>query len=461
MSSDLLRFPRYLRSPGDDGYRTPTIEDAERTLAVLGVDAPRQGNNAREVHTSALEAALQKVTSRATDQAAGNKELSHCEDRDRVELTRKVTDASASKLSWKKRIRHVTWAYFTLTMATGGLANVLYEVPYRFRGLDTIGTVIFLINIALYLFIWGLLLARFYYYPYTFKASFLHPTESLFVPACVVSFGTILINISQYGPGNTGPWLMEAVGILFWIDAGLAVIFSAGIYLVLWSTQTFTIAQMTPIWIFPAYPMLIIGPHAGILSAKLEQARCLRIIIGGTTIQGVGFLVSLMVYSAFIYRLMTQKLPKENIRPGMFVSVGPSGFTVAGIVNMAASAKRSFPSDFMGNGELAADVLRVVVDFAALWLWGNLLFHNCQCSPLVCDWTGPNGLFNDVVLICVSKYRPNYCDVRHRKGLLLQGDQYCWLRGNPPSDTHVLLCLFYDDSSDPHTSDFMAAEGRR
>ena len=118
--------------------------------------------------------------------------------------------------------------------------------------------------------------------------------------------------------------------------------------------------------------MLIIGPHAGILSAKLEQSRSLRIIIGGTTIQGVGFLVSLMVYSAFIYRLMTQKLPKEHARPGMFVSVGPSGFTVAGLVNMASEAKRSFPPDFMGNGELAADVVRVMVDFAALWLWGYI-----------------------------------------------------------------------------------------
>lgn len=127
---------------------------------------------------------------------------------------------------------------------------------------------------------------------------------------------------------------------------------------------------MTPIWIFPAYPMLIIGPHAGILSAKLEPSRALLIIIGGTTIQGVGFLVSLMVYSAFIYRLMSQKLPKENVRPGMFVSVGPSAFTVAGIVNMAAEAKRAFPADFMGNGHLAADVIRVVINFAALWLWG-------------------------------------------------------------------------------------------
>lgn len=137
-----------------------------------------------------------------------------------------------------------------------------------------------------------------------------------------------------------------------------------------WSTQTFTIAQMTPIWIFPAYPMLIIGPHAGILSEKLEPSRSLLIIVGGTTIQGVGFLVSLMVYSAFIYRLMSQKLPKESMRPGMFVSVGPSAFTVAGIVNMAAHAKRSFPDSFMGNGAMAADIVRVVANFAALWLWG-------------------------------------------------------------------------------------------
>lgn len=107
-------------------------------------------------------------------------------------------------------------------------------VPFRFRGLETIGIIVFLFNIALYLVVWALLLARFYIYPYTFRASFLHPTESLFVPASVVSFGTILINISQFGPGHTGQWLANAVGILFWIDAALAVVFSAGIYLLLY-----------------------------------------------------------------------------------------------------------------------------------------------------------------------------------------------------------------------------------
>ena len=42
---------------------------------------------------------------------------------------------------------------------------------------------------------------------------------------------------------------------------------------------------MTPVWIFPAYPMLIIGPHAGVLSETLDPGRSLAVIIGGFTIQ--------------------------------------------------------------------------------------------------------------------------------------------------------------------------------
>jgi len=138
-----------------------------------------------------------------------------------------------------------------------------------------------------------------------------------------------------------------------------------------WSTQYFSVATMTPIWIFPAYPLLIIGPHAGNLSARVQSpSRALDIIIGGFTVQGTGFLVSLTVYSAFVYRLMTQKLPKVAIRPGMFVSVGPSAFTVSGVISMAASAKKAIPADFMGNGELTAQIIMVCANWMSLWLWG-------------------------------------------------------------------------------------------
>lgn len=74
---------------------------------------------------------------------------------------------------------------------------------------------------------------RFHYHPDTLRTSFLHPTERLFFPSAVVSFGTILINISQYGVNMTGTWLNSAVLILFWLDAAMAFLASSGVYLLM------------------------------------------------------------------------------------------------------------------------------------------------------------------------------------------------------------------------------------
>lgn len=93
-------------------------------------------------------------------------------------------------------------------------------------------------------------------------------------------------------------------------------------------------------------------------------------VLGGLTCQGVGFLISLTMYSAFIYRLMTQKLPQEAIRPGMFVSVGPSGFTCDAVVSLSIAAATALPVDFMGNQEFAVVVVRVLGSCIALCVWG-------------------------------------------------------------------------------------------
>lgn len=224
-----------------------------------------------------------------------------------------------------------------------------------------------------------MLLTRFISYPSTFRASLVHPTESLFVPAFLVSFGTICITIVEYGANNTGQWLTEAVLVLFWVNVCLVMVLSITIYMILWSSLTFTIAQMTPIWIFPAYPLLIIGPHAANLSAKLSNPEnALQVIVGGFTVQGIGFLVSLTIYSAFVYRLMTQKLPADPSRPGMFVSVGPAAFTCSGTIGMAQSLRwamvgKDDPASkvFMDvPAEFAANVLRLVGNWMGLWLWG-------------------------------------------------------------------------------------------
>ncbi|KAI5360657.1 Putative transporter protein SLAC1/Mae1/ Ssu1/TehA [Septoria linicola] len=283
------------------------------------------------------------------------------------------------ELHFKQRIKHFTWTWFTMTMATGGIANVLYQVPYRFPGLYAIGCFFFLFNIVLFLFNVVMISLRFYHHPSTFTHSLLHPTESLFIPASIISIGTILLNVSQYGLSQqkvAGEWLLGTMLVLFWIYCGLAVCFSSGIYLIMWSTQTFTVAQMTPVWIFPCYPLLVIGPHAAALANHLSvmsrPGSALTVIVGGFVFQGIGFLLSLMIYAAFIYRLMTQKLPTENLRPGMFVSVGPSGFTISGIVSLGNILPDVVDENFLlqGNGKLAGQVSQIASVWFGLWLWG-------------------------------------------------------------------------------------------
>lgn len=136
-----------------------------------------------------------------------------------------------------------------------------------------------------------------------------------------------------------------------------------------WSSLQFAISSMTPVWIFPAYPLLVIGSFAGVLSSKTEGGSALAIIVGGFMFQGIGFMMSLTVYSALLYRLMTHSLPTESLG-ALFIAVGPSAFTVAGVISMGEDIPRVIPDNFMGVGKLAGTITMVVANWVGIWLWG-------------------------------------------------------------------------------------------
>lgn len=94
---------------------------------------------------------------------------------------------------------------------------------------------------------------------------------------------------------------------------------------------------MTPVWVFPAYPLLLTASFgANLISGAIKLGMVtsidtIAIALTAITVQGTGFLIGFMICATFIYRLMTQKLPRNPQRPGIFISIGPSGFTAAGI----------------------------------------------------------------------------------------------------------------------------------
>lgn len=113
-----------MRTPGEEGYRTPTVEDAERDLSTDAGDLiyPPTPQALRHVHTSALES-LQGPSPRMSTGRVKRK--GGAEDAGSLGET-DTEEPVVADLGWRQRIRHFTWAFFTLTMATGGIANVLY-----------------------------------------------------------------------------------------------------------------------------------------------------------------------------------------------------------------------------------------------------------------------------------------------------------------------------------------------
>jgi hypothetical protein len=116
-------IPRHLRQPGEEGYRTPVVEDPEHPAH------PRQRNvqAARSAPGRAFNhfalGALQTSFDSSSKQAAHNSEKNH--ESDRCYLP----EGFPERLNWRQRIKHVTWAYFTLTMATGG--NSTFSISSR------------------------------------------------------------------------------------------------------------------------------------------------------------------------------------------------------------------------------------------------------------------------------------------------------------------------------------------
>ena len=93
-------------SPGQDGYRTPTIEDHEGQHGDL---TSPNGEHRPAHHHHHL--------------SISGSHLAH-----------NIID----HLHWKERIRHFTWTFFAMTMATGGIANVLYAGKLGLKGVGNL-----------------------------------------------------------------------------------------------------------------------------------------------------------------------------------------------------------------------------------------------------------------------------------------------------------------------------------
>jgi C4-dicarboxylate transporter/malic acid transport protein len=275
--------------------------------------------------------------------------------------------------------------WFSATMSTGALAVVLGKTPNKFPGLTTIGEIVFIFDLILFVVFTGLMTTRFVLVPRKMTASLHHPVEGLFHGTFWVSVALILNCAHVYGHAKTGDWLTKALEICFWIYCACAFSVSIAQYSMFFRLERLQVTSAVPAWIFPIYPLLVVGTLAGTILPSQPDSASWKIFIGGVLFQGVAWLVSFLMYGIYMQRLMTSNLPSATVRPGMYVSVGPAGmllqkhcnlsyswfagYTAASMFSLAKQAPRLIPPNYFTDTAVPdGEIVRLIGIMAGLFV---------------------------------------------------------------------------------------------
>lgn len=280
------------------------------------------------------------------------------------------------RVDFRQRLRHFTWAWYTLTMSTGGLALLISSQVYRFQGLDEIGFVVFVFNLFLFAVVCSLMAARFVLHG-GFVRSLSHDREGLFFPTFWLSLATMISGLERYLGEDPAPAFTTTLEVLFWVYCACTFAVAVLQYSFLFSSVTYRLQTMMPSWILPAFPIMLSGTIASVISERQPGRSAIPIVAAGTTFQGLGFCISFMMYSHYIGRLMESGLPNREHRPGMFICVGPPAFTALALIGMAKALPIEF--EILGIEKPAADncVIEILATAAGAFLWALSFWFFC------------------------------------------------------------------------------------
>ncbi|PWY82159.1 hypothetical protein BO70DRAFT_352765 [Aspergillus heteromorphus CBS 117.55] len=243
--------------------------------------------------------------------------------------------------------------------------------PYQFQGISVIGKIIFLLNIITYLCIWASLILRFCRFRRAFINTLNDPEESYMIPAAALGFAVIILGIEAYGVPACGEWLLRTQLVLFWIFIALAICIAVGLNWHMYRTRMATRQPFALVRLLPSFPAMLGGTTAALLTPAQPPHLAIPMLIGGTALQGFGFMMSIFILAEFLYGLHHHGLPPMRRRPHLFIAAGPPAFTALALMGMADVATEKLPAHFipLAAHVNTADVLLVIAVFISIFFW--------------------------------------------------------------------------------------------
>ncbi|KAL6922277.1 hypothetical protein FSST1_006303 [Fusarium sambucinum] len=260
-----------------------------------------------------------------------------------------------------------SWGNFTCTQSTGGVALMLSKTPYQFHGLQTIGVVVFILNLVLFILFISAMIYRFMRKPSSFRESITKPPEAYFTGSLWLSMATIIMGIQAFGVPHTGSWLVGVVRILFWTYGAITLTYNIVIFVVMFSIAPFTPGSMSSPMFLMIYNAMLTGTVASVIAADQPPPQRVPILVAGIAFEGLGWILCLLFLPHFVGNMLVNGLGPVNLRPGLFISVGSAGYTIIALIGCAKAIPDGY--GYFAKHPTAAETLNVMALWIGVFLW--------------------------------------------------------------------------------------------
>ncbi|KAF2833371.1 C4-dicarboxylate transporter/malic acid transport protein [Ophiobolus disseminans] len=253
-------------------------------------------------------------------------------------------------------------------MSTGGLAIAIAETPHKFKGLHTIGLIIFIFNIVLFLIFSTCMTTRCILYPSHVKQALIHPSESFFIGSFWLSISVIIGGIQVYGItyGPAYPFLIPAVYVLYWMYAACSLANSIAQYYVLIRWSAVRPVPFTPPMFLAGYSAMLTGSIASLVAPFQPPPRAVVVLFSGLAFKGFGIMISFVCIGFFVHFLLEKGLPPPQLRPALFIPVGSIAYTIVALIGLADA----IPSyGYFAAHPTAKETLKIMALFVSVFMW--------------------------------------------------------------------------------------------
>ncbi|WVR05515.1 hypothetical protein IAU60_002533 [Kwoniella sp. DSM 27419] len=318
--------------------------------------------------------------------------------------TERAKDAEPPR-GWVERSQFWTWNCYTVNMGTGGVYILINGISFSFRGQHAIGSVVFIINLVLFLFNTAGMLTRLIAHPHSFYNSLFDHEDGTYLPCFGLAIATLFVGIIDFGVPYAGFWLVRTMEVVFFIYMAMSLVIALTLEITLRGRYR-SLESITPADNLLFFPLMLSGTIGGALAGVMPDAQAGYIIIISYWFQGLGFMLSLLKLAVWQARAMLLPNPAPASVPGLLIAVGPPGFTAFAFLNAGQRAVEAFPAASIlqtgGNGGQTFQIINVwfslllmglatyfAFSVLTVWLFGQIVDRQVKWSMSWWSFTFP------------------------------------------------------------------------